>query len=380
MALELTIPITTPSPGDWAERITRAWQQTREGVIFVGQLLIDAKAELEYGEWQAMIDSELPFTPSTAQRLMKVAGDTRLTDPAHAQLLPPSWATLYELTKLDDGTLNHAFTKGLIKPDMERKDAERLRTATRRDERLARAEMLAANNPPPVSMLGAASYDVVNPQGFEPGIGTIVLDGVPAPAPRRYVIGYIDPPWRHEAWSERGEEKSPGNHYPTMTYAELAALPVRDVFGPNAALFMWATVPHLRIALALMEEYGFDYRSHQCWHKTTADDETARSHGHWFIGAHELLLIGIRGDMPAPLQGTQDLSLISAPRGRHSEKPARFREMIDRYFPGVSKIELFARYEPGKSPEGWDCWGNEAGQQAGRTAGEDPGASEGSDD
>jgi hypothetical protein len=33
---------------------------------------------------------------------MKIARDQRLSDVAHGPLLPPSWRTLYELTKLDD--------------------------------------------------------------------------------------------------------------------------------------------------------------------------------------------------------------------------------------------------------------------------------------
>jgi hypothetical protein len=33
-----------------------------------------------------------------------VAGDERISNTAHAQLLPPSWATLYEISRLDDET------------------------------------------------------------------------------------------------------------------------------------------------------------------------------------------------------------------------------------------------------------------------------------
>ena len=50
-------------------------------------------------------------------------------------------------------------------------------------------------------------------------------------------------------------------------------------------------------------------------------------------------------------------SIIEAPRGRHSEKPAAVRELIDRMYPHASKLELFAR---GKAPEGWRFWGNQA--------------------
>ena len=41
-------------------------------------------------------------------------------------------------------------------------------------------------------------------------------------------------------------------------------------------------------------------------------------------------------------------------RGRHSEKPAVFRDLIASWFPTVAKLE-FARV----ATPGWDAWGNE---------------------
>jgi len=44
----------------------------------------------------------LPFGARTAQRLMGISKQPLLTNPTHASDLPPSWMTLYELTKLPD--------------------------------------------------------------------------------------------------------------------------------------------------------------------------------------------------------------------------------------------------------------------------------------
>jgi N6-adenosine-specific RNA methylase IME4 len=71
---------------------------------------------------------------------------------------------------------------------------------------------------------------------------------------------------------------------------------------------------------------------------------------------HEILLIGTRGAIPAPAQGTQQNSVIAAFVGEHSAKPAAFAKMIERHFPTLPKIELFAR----KAREGWARWGFEA--------------------
>jgi hypothetical protein len=67
-----------------------------------------------------MVIYDLPFSPSTAQRLMAVARDDRLRKAAHGQLLPPSWRTLYELTRLTDLQFRRAIDIGAINPEMQR--------------------------------------------------------------------------------------------------------------------------------------------------------------------------------------------------------------------------------------------------------------------
>ena len=90
------------------------------GIIETGRQLIEAKAQLVHGEWLGMIEEDLPFKPSTAQRVMKVGRDQRLVKAAHAQLVPSSWYSLYELTKLDDVNFKRLIKDGTIRPDMKR--------------------------------------------------------------------------------------------------------------------------------------------------------------------------------------------------------------------------------------------------------------------
>ena len=76
------------------------------------------------------------------------------------------------------------------------------------------------------------------------------------------------------------------NHYPTMTLADICALPVAALAHDDAVLFLWATAPMLPHALAVMSAWGFDYRSHAIWQKDRIGT------GYWFRNAHELLLVG----------------------------------------------------------------------------------------
>jgi hypothetical protein len=64
----------------------------------------DGACRMQHGKWGTMVESDLPFNRHTAHKLMQIAGDKRLTNVSQGKHLPPSWTTLYELTKLDDDT------------------------------------------------------------------------------------------------------------------------------------------------------------------------------------------------------------------------------------------------------------------------------------
>jgi phage N-6-adenine-methyltransferase len=120
-AASIALPV-----GQWAERITAAWNKSREAIFEVGQLLLAAKDELPHGSFEDMVESKLPFGSRTARRLMSIARDVRLSDRTHGSVLPTSWRTLYELTKLSDETFEAGINRGIIRPDMERKDLRNL--------------------------------------------------------------------------------------------------------------------------------------------------------------------------------------------------------------------------------------------------------------
>ena len=103
------------------------------------------------------------------------------------------------------------------------------------------------------------------------------------------------------------------------------------------------------------EGMGFAYVSGAVWVKDRIGT------GYWFRNRHELLLVGTRGNVPAPAMGTQWDSVIAAAAGDHSAKPDAVLKMIEAYFPSVPKIELNCRGVP---RPGWDAWGNEAAKES----------------
>lgn len=118
----------------WAPRINAEWRKSIEGILNVGRQLIAAKEACEHGEFLRLfkghddaVSDPVPFSESTAERLMAVASHDVLSNPAHVQDLPQSWGTLYELTKLDDEQVVAGIKAGEITPDMTRAEASALR-------------------------------------------------------------------------------------------------------------------------------------------------------------------------------------------------------------------------------------------------------------
>ena len=161
-----------------------------------------------------------------------------------------------------------------------------------------------------------------------------------------------DPPWRSDfgATNSRSAER----HYATMdlfaikTFAPMYR-PSARVQAEDALLFLWCPMSMLEAGLSVLRAWDFSYRTGMVWCKP------GMGVGQWVRSQHELVLIGRRGRFPAPRKGTQPRSVLHAPRRRHSEKPEELQDAIERTYPGLRYLELFARRER----PGWTCWGDQ---------------------
>ncbi len=166
----------------------------------------------------------------------------------------------------------------------------------------------------------------------------------------RFGVILADPPWKFEVRSELGMDRSADNHYPCQTTDDICQLDIQSVSADNCILFLWATVPMLPDAMAVMASWDFTYKTHVVWVKDRIGT------GYWFRNKHEILLVGVKGYVPAPALGTQFPSVIDAPLGRHSAKPEEFYRLIETYYPTLPKLEMYAR-----SPrDGWSVCGLES--------------------
>ena len=84
-------------------------------------------------------------------------------------------------------------------------------------------------------------------------------------------------------------------------------------------------------------------------------DKQIHNPGRYTLSQCEICLVMKHGRIPSPRGARNERQFISAPRGKHSEKPEEVRKRIERMFPEHDRIELFARAKH----RFWKTWGNE---------------------
>lgn len=169
---------------------------------------------------------------------------------------------------------------------------------------------------------------------------------------QKYSVIYADPPW---SYRNKGTRAAADRHYSTMSIEDIKSLPVADIAAENCVLFLWATFPMLPEALAVVEAWGFRYKTAAfVWAKRNRKSPGwFWGLGNWTRSNPEVCLLAVRG-RPARASAAVH-SLIEAPVGRHSAKPPQARARIEALMGDVPRIELFAR----ERIPGWDCWGDE---------------------
>ncbi|HLL74843.1 MAG TPA: MT-A70 family methyltransferase [Pyrinomonadaceae bacterium] len=191
-------------------------------------------------------------------------------------------------------------------------------------------------------------------------------------AVKRYSVIYADPPWSYNVAAPPSGKCAyrGGCPYPTMSAAEIKALPVRELAAPDCTLFMWATLPLLPVAFDVIAAWGFEYVT--CafvWIKQNRGAAARQGRrlprgaeqafdifgglGRWTRGNAEIVLLGRRGRPQRISKSVKQI--VVSPVSRHSEKPEEVRSRIVQLMGDVPRVELFAR----QRVEGWDQFGND---------------------
>lgn len=159
-----------------------------------------------------------------------------------------------------------------------------------------------------------------------------------------------DPPWhvgRGPGWATNG--KSRPLPYPTMSIKDIADLPVSEYADDDAHLYLWTINKYIEQTYEIARRWGFKPSTLLTWCKTPHGIGL----GGTFTLTTEHCLFARRGTCNAMKR--VDTTWWHWKRGRHSEKPEAFIDMVEAVSPGP-RLELFAR----RNRLGWATWGNEA--------------------
>jgi N6-adenosine-specific RNA methylase IME4 len=175
---------------------------------------------------------------------------------------------------------------------------------------------------------------------------------------RRFGTVLADPPWR---FVNRTGKVAPEHRrlarYPTLTLAEIGALPVAEHLAPTAHCYLWVPNALLPEGLAVLAAWGFEYKSNLIWHKVRKDGGSdGRGVGFYFRNVTEIILFGTRGRNARTLPpGRRQVNLLASRKREHSRKPDEQYPIVEACSPGPY-LELFGR----GVRRGWTVWGNQA--------------------
>jgi len=178
---------------------------------------------------------------------------------------------------------------------------------------------------------------------------------------KKYQIIYADPPWQQ---SKGGKKKvrlnSSGEklEYPVISLQLILAhlANARDVAEENHCCFLWTIDKYLWEAEEIMKDLGYKLHARMIWNKVTGIPAafTIRF-------GHEYLLWFYRGKLLPVAKDERGKihSVFTEQVKRHSKKPEVAYQIIERLYPHIPKLELYARQKRQTLTETWAAWGNE---------------------
>jgi N6-adenosine-specific RNA methylase IME4 len=191
-----------------------------------------------------------------------------------------------------------------------------------------------------------------------------IESSIPKPDLLRFTQGarfrtiLADPPWRFQnSTGKVAPEHKRLNRYGTMALSEIQALPVSEIAHETCHLYLWVPNALLPEGLAVMQAWGFNYKSNVVWHKIRKDGGSdGRGVGFYFRNVTELLLFGVRGKNARTLSpGRRQVNMIQIRKREHSRKPDEQYDLIEACSPGPY-VELFGR----GVRKSWVTWGTQA--------------------
>lgn len=168
---------------------------------------------------------------------------------------------------------------------------------------------------------------------------------------QRFRCIVADPPWepklhKNTVGRRHGKYRAgPQRYYPLMPVNEICGLcpPSED----RSHLWLWCLNQHVDWGYLVARAWGFEPQQMVTWRKPGFGTGQ-------FQCNTEQVLICRKGGPVGNAFGMTGGTGFDWPRGRHSEKPDEFYELVEAVSPGPY-LEMFAR----RDRQGWSVWGDE---------------------
>src|SRR5690242_2726185 len=149
---------------------------------------------------------------------------------------------------------------------------------------------------------------------------------------RQFSTVLADPPWQFiNKTGKVAPEHRRLARYSTMTFEEIAKLPVAQIAADRAHLYLWCPNALLPEGIEVMKAWGFNYKSNLVWHKVRKDGgPDGRGVGFYFRNVTELILFGVRGkNMRTLPPGRSQVNFLATRKREHSRKPDEQYQIIE---------------------------------------------------
>lgn len=164
-----------------------------------------------------------------------------------------------------------------------------------------------------------------------------------------------DPPWNpslSSGWTGRVDKARPQRFYPVMSVEQIKT--IAPPLDRQAHIYIWCLAAHVDWGYEVARAWGAEPVIVWTWRKPGLGVGRFRCNTEHVVVARR----GSRHGNPFGSGGRHVQATTGTcfdwPRGRHSDKPQEFFDLVERLSP-APRLEMYARtHRPG-----WSAWGNE---------------------
>jgi len=352
-------------------------RQTAQGIIEIGQKLIEIKESLPHGLWLPWLQAEFGWSEMTATRFINVANKFKSNNLLDLPIAP---SALYLLASpsTNEETKQDAIDIAESGEPVDHKTAKELKDAHDEIIRLnAAIEELKKSDEPMDQDNAKDSETIAAIEQYESNINALnenlskkdetlkklketikrltkkyeelqkkSIKSQPLPT-KKYRTIVIDPPWPVEKIHREERPNQAEWDYPKMSVEEILALPIETIAEEEGChIYLCTTHKHLPDAINILRAWGFKYQCILTWIKNVGMTPFS-----WMYST-EPILFGRKGNLDLTQKGVR-LDFEGKVR-EHSRKPDEFYEIVRKVSP-EPRVDFFSR----ESRPGFDQYGNE---------------------